>query len=87
MPRAIDHSVGTFVCSRCGNRTTIHVDADNYEKTASELDQRFHSHSQKTRVQAAADAPVEMTTKKKTSAKKKAKAVRVTKKPSRSRKR
>ncbi len=60
MPRAIDHSSGVFVCSRCGNRSTMHVNTDNYEKVAAELDQRFHHHTQKARVEAAASAPVEM---------------------------
>jgi len=43
MPRAIDLGAGSFVCSRCGNRTTIQVSADNYEKVVSELDARFHA--------------------------------------------
>ncbi len=42
MPRPIDQGAGTFVCSRCGNRTTIQVTADNYEKVVSELDRKFH---------------------------------------------
>ena len=72
MPRAIDHSSGVFVCSRCGNRTTMHVNTDNYEKVAAELDAKFHHHTQKTRVEAAASAPVEMRPKKKAAPKKKA---------------
>lgn len=42
MPRAIDQEAGFFVCSRCGNRTTLHVTADNYEHVVSDLDRRFH---------------------------------------------
>lgn len=60
MPRAIDHASGAFVCSRCGNRSTMHVNTDNYEKVAAELDSKFHHHTQKARVEAAASAPVEM---------------------------
>ncbi len=60
MPRAIDLTAGQFMCSRCGNRTTMHVSADNYEKVVTELDRRFHMSTQKARIEAAASAPVEM---------------------------
>jgi DNA-directed RNA polymerase subunit RPC12/RpoP len=42
MPRPIDQGAGSFVCSRCGNRTTIQVTTENYEKVVLELDRRFH---------------------------------------------
>jgi hypothetical protein len=70
MPRAIDHLSGSFICSRCGNRTTMHVNADNYEKVASELDTRFHQGIQKARVEAAASSPVEASPGKKAPARK-----------------
>ncbi len=60
MPRAIDHASGSFMCSRCGSKTTTSVHADDYERVAMELDQRFHSTIQKQRVEAAASSPVEM---------------------------
>ncbi|MBU0533114.1 hypothetical protein KKB44_06495 [Candidatus Micrarchaeota archaeon] len=42
MPRPIDRMQGYFICSRCGNRSTIMVTADDYERIAMELDQKFH---------------------------------------------
>ncbi len=59
MPRAIDSLSGVFTCSRCGNRTTMHVTADNYEEVVTDLDQRFHMVTQKKRIEAAASVPVE----------------------------
>ena len=64
MPRAIDSASGVFVCSRSGNRNRIQVSTDNYEKIVTELDQRFHQNIQKTRIEAAASAPVEFKSKK-----------------------
>lgn len=60
MPRAMDALSGAFVCSRCGNTSKMSVKADDYEKVASELDQKFHSKAQKVRIEAAADHPVDM---------------------------
>jgi hypothetical protein len=59
MPRAIDHTSGAFACTRCGNRLTMHVSAEQYEKVVTELDQRFHMGIQKSRIEAAASSPVE----------------------------
>ena len=59
MPRAIDRLAGHFICSRCGNRITMHVSAENYERVVTELDMRFHQATQKKRIEAAASAPVE----------------------------
>jgi len=73
MPRAIDRIGGTFICSRCGNRTTMHVSADNYESVVTELDQRFHAMIQKARIEAAASAPIEARKPKKAPAKAKKK--------------
>ncbi|MBD3210768.1 hypothetical protein GF318_05285 [Candidatus Micrarchaeota archaeon] len=42
MPRPIDRLQGFFVCSRCGNRSTVTVNTDDYERVAMELDQKFH---------------------------------------------
>ena len=42
MPRPVDRLEGYFVCSRCGNRSTIMVTGDDYERVAMELDQKFH---------------------------------------------
>ncbi len=60
MPRAIDHASGSFSCSRCGSRMTTRVHADDYERVAMELDQKFHQLIQKKRVEEAAGSPVEM---------------------------
>jgi hypothetical protein len=43
MPRPIDKMQGYFICSRCGNRSTIMVNAEDYERTAMELDEKFHA--------------------------------------------
>lgn len=74
MPRAIDRIAGTFICSRCGNRMTMHVNADNYENVVTELDRKFHMATQKNRIEAAASAPIE-------AAPKASKAARKAKKP------
>lgn len=65
MPRAIDHTTGQFICSRCGSRTTMYVTANDYEKVATELDQRFHQNMQKKKIEDAASAPVELPSPKK----------------------
>ncbi len=74
MPRAIDQAGGSFTCSRCGSRSTTQVHADDYEKVALELDQKFHRGIQKQRVEAAASSPVETRPKPKAATAKKAKA-------------
>jgi DNA-directed RNA polymerase subunit RPC12/RpoP len=53
MPRSIDTSGGQFVCIRCGNRTTMQVTTEDYEKVVSELDARFHSHVQRQKLASA----------------------------------
>ena len=60
MPRALDNLEGHFICSRCGNRQTMHVSGDNYEKVVTELDGKFHQAAQRKRIEAAASAPVEL---------------------------
>ncbi len=42
IPRIMDKMSGFFVCSRCGERSTIFVQADDYERVATDLDKRFH---------------------------------------------
>ncbi len=84
MPRPIDQAAGSFVCSRCGNHTTIHVTADNYEKVVSGLDQKFHETILKQKAAAVprepfAIAPKKMGTARKAPAKKAA-AKKATKK-------
>jgi uncharacterized Zn finger protein (UPF0148 family) len=83
MPRALDRMQGQFTCSRCGNKATIFVTAEDYEKVVTELDSKFHMHAQKKRVEAAASAPVEMPKRaaraKKTAAKSKASRTRAPK--------
>jgi hypothetical protein len=58
MPRVIDQMTGSFICSRCGNRTTMQVNADNYEKVASELDAKFHAMILKQKAAAVAHEPL-----------------------------
>ncbi len=70
MPRALERAEGHFVCSRCGNAATQHVSAEEYEKVAVELDSRFHMATQKSRIEAAASAPVETRRPKKKAARK-----------------
>lgn len=73
MPRAIDNLSGSFTCSRCGNRATMFVTADDYEKVVTELDAKFHHIVQRKRIESAASSPVEMKAgKAKKTAKKKA---------------
>jgi hypothetical protein len=60
MPRALDHLQGQFRCSRCGNISTMHVSAEEYEKVVTDLDQKFHQHTQRKRIEAAAPFPVEL---------------------------
>jgi predicted RNA-binding Zn-ribbon protein involved in translation (DUF1610 family) len=43
LPRSVDTLSGHFVCTRCGNRTTIQVTATEYEKVVSGLDASFHA--------------------------------------------
>ncbi|HSB47469.1 MAG TPA: hypothetical protein VLD37_05625 [Candidatus Bilamarchaeum sp.] len=77
MPRAIDRMQGTFICSRCSGSSTINVKADDYERVAQDLDMKFHSNTQKQRIEAAASHPVEM----KSVRAKKAPAKKAAKKP------
>jgi len=42
IPRIMDRMSGFFVCSRCGERSTIFVKADDYEGVATDLDKKFH---------------------------------------------
>jgi recombinational DNA repair protein (RecF pathway) len=60
MPRTFDREGGSFVCSRCGNRTTIQVSADNYEKVVSELDQKFHESILKMKAESVSHEPIVM---------------------------
>ena len=71
MPRAMDAMSGSFVCSRCGNSSKVSVKADDYERIASELDRKFHAQTQKTRIEAAADHPVELSPRRPPAARKK----------------
>lgn len=64
MPRSIDNADGIFVCSRCGNRTTMHVSGDNYEKVVTELDSKFHERIMKSKMAAVAKEPVAVRPKK-----------------------
>jgi hypothetical protein len=74
MPRALERAEGSFVCSRCGNHATQQVSAEEYEKVAVELDSQFHMATQKSRIESAASAPVEMRRPKKAARKARAKA-------------
>jgi hypothetical protein len=76
MPRAIDNTGGQFLCSRCGNRATMHVTADDYEKVVTDLDQRFHHNIQKKRIEEAASVPLEFVSQKKPRGRKAKKAAR-----------
>ena len=58
MPRSIDTIDGRFVCSRCGNISTIQVKSDDYEKVASELDSKFHANVLKTKLASVASEPI-----------------------------
>jgi DNA-directed RNA polymerase subunit RPC12/RpoP len=70
MPRAIDRETGSFVCSRCGNRTVMQVTADDYEKVASELDRKFHEAILMQRAAAVSKEPIKPAKPKKSAAKK-----------------
>jgi hypothetical protein len=58
LPRSIDTSGGLFVCIRCGNKTTIHVSASDYEKIVTELDARFHTFIQRQKIASAMEEPI-----------------------------
>ncbi len=58
MPRSIDYRDGYFVCSRCGNRATIQVTADEYESVVISLDERFHKKIMRIRHELASKEPV-----------------------------
>ncbi|VVC02474.1 Uncharacterised protein [Candidatus Bilamarchaeum dharawalense] len=58
MPRALDSAGGSFVCSRCSNRSTMFVTASDYEKVVTELDQSFHQNLQAKKIQEAAKSPL-----------------------------
>jgi len=58
MPRSFERETGAFVCSRCGNRTTIQVSADNYEKVVSELDHKFHEGILKMKAESVPHEPI-----------------------------
>lgn len=69
MPRSIDTSSGYFLCTRCGNRATTHVTAQDYEKVVTELDQRFHTALLSQRHEAAKQEPIKLEKKKTAKAK------------------
>jgi hypothetical protein len=69
MPRSIDKMNGYFLCTRCGNRATTEVNAEDYEKTVTELDQRFHDALLKQRIEAAAKEPIRFAKQKQAKAK------------------
>lgn len=81
MPRTIDRADGIFVCSRCGNRATVYVSGQDYEKTVTDLDRRFHEKIIKTRFDAAASEPVHAARPKAAPKKAKAPARKPAKKP------
>ena len=85
MPRAMDAMSGSFVCSRCGNSSKVSVKADDYERIASELDRKFHAQTQKTRIEAAADHPVELSPRRPPAARKKAPAKKASPKKTKAR--
>jgi hypothetical protein len=58
LPRSLDRLTGSFVCTRCGNNTTIEVSSDNYEKIVSDLDSNFHSRLLKKKLAAASSEPI-----------------------------
>lgn len=58
MPRSLDLLAGSFVCSRCGNRSTTQVSSENYEKVVTELDRNFHEKILKVKYQVAAAEPI-----------------------------
>jgi hypothetical protein len=58
MPRSIDTVEGRFVCTRCGNNQTIQVKSDDYEKTAMELDSKFHANVLKQKLASVSKEPI-----------------------------
>jgi len=58
MPRQMDYTQGFFLCSRCGGRSTMYVNSDEYEKVVSELDARFHAGLMKAKVDSIVDVPL-----------------------------
>jgi len=73
MPRSIDSTSGFFLCTRCGNRATTHVTADDYEKTVLDLDHKFHEALLRQRHEAVKKEPIKFAKPKKGA---KAKAVK-----------
>ncbi len=69
MPRSIDNLNGYFLCTRCGNRATSHVTGDDYEKTVTELDRKFHEAMLKQRHEAAKKEPIKFSKPRKAPAK------------------
>ncbi|NYZ74281.1 hypothetical protein H0O00_04000, partial [Candidatus Micrarchaeota archaeon] len=69
MPRSIDNISGYFLCTRCGNRATTHVTGDDYEKTVTELDRKFHEMLLKQRHEAVSKEPLRLPKAKKAPAK------------------
>ena len=76
MPRAIDSLSGSFICSRCGNKSTIFVTGSDYEKVVIGLDQKFHQNLQTKKIEEAANYPVDMTKKKLSKTTKKSKTTK-----------
>ena len=58
MPRPVDRMQGFFICSRCGNRSTVMVTAEDYERIAMDLDQKFHEKIMKYKAAEAKKEPV-----------------------------
>ncbi len=72
MPRIMESSGGHFICSRCGNNSTIFVTASDYEKVVTDLDQKFHHNLLARKMKEAHKMPVKIP-KRKAGAKKAAK--------------
>lgn len=62
MPRPIDSIGGSFVCSRCGNRSTMFVTGTDYERIVIELDEKFHQALQNKKIQEASKVPIKFKT-------------------------
>jgi len=71
LPRSLDRLTGSFVCTRCGNNTTIEVSSENYEKVVSDLDANFHSRLLKQKLAVASSEPILIDVVRKRKAKKK----------------
>lgn len=69
MPRSIDNSNGSFMCSRCGYRATTMVSGEQYEKIVTDLDKKFHERMLKSRFEAVAGEPLRSVKPKKTAKK------------------